>query len=248
MDPTYDPWGPRSMLAAAGAGAGRGVTGLTPAGGIGSRRRLGTNADYSYCITSYTGSCYPCEGGYDDPCMTDDQYGRDDTKCSLPYYYFGNIYDTWICGDEIRPYNIGLLDMDVVINNVPYTIGQILVFMQINGQLTVTVRLDCPWMAVVNPGRLGAALALSIRHPNGTTWTRQMTTTDSGSQLVSCSSYTVQAKAIDPELPGDNGCDEVTYGISVSFMTEMYMANPAEDSTPATCTIFDETTTSTLVH
>lgn len=34
-----------------------------------TRRKLGVNAEYSYCLTSPTKRCYPCENGYDDdPC------------------------------------------------------------------------------------------------------------------------------------------------------------------------------------
>lgn len=53
---------------------------------------------------------------------------------------------------------------------------------QISGLLTVTVRLSCPWLAVVDPGRVGARMALSLSHENGTTWTKWINTTDTGAQ------------------------------------------------------------------
>lgn len=51
---------------------------------------------------------------------------------------------------------------------------------QVNGNLTVTLRLDCPWLAVVDAGRAGAAIQLSVAHPNGTVWNKWINLTDTG--------------------------------------------------------------------
>ncbi|KAG2452915.1 hypothetical protein HYH02_002258 [Chlamydomonas schloesseri] len=166
----------------------------------------------------------------------------------MPYYYFGNVDDESICGDEVRPSNVGALELKTLVpgaGTTPYTLGQMYAFMQINGYLTVTLRLDCPWLAVVDRSRLGAAVQLSVRHPNGTVWTKWINVTDTGSSFVSCASFTVLAKRPNPALPGDNGCDPVTYTVSARFLAATYQADPAVGSQPATCSVSDQATANT---
>eukprot|EP00198_Chlamydomonas_reinhardtii_P014353 XP_001703690.1 predicted protein [Chlamydomonas reinhardtii] len=66
---------------------------------------------------------------------TDDLYGRDDTKCSMPYYFYGNVDDESICGDLVRPTNIGEMPLEAWLGAAGgpqqlVTVGQMLVFMQ----------------------------------------------------------------------------------------------------------------------
>ncbi|PNH00823.1 ATP-citrate synthase beta chain protein 2 [Tetrabaena socialis] len=81
------------------------------------RHLLGVNADYSYCLTAPGGSATrasrattmsPARWG------TTDLYDQDDTWCVVPYYYFGNVDDEAICGDSVRPANLGVLDLEAV--------------------------------------------------------------------------------------------------------------------------------------
>ncbi|GIL92097.1 hypothetical protein Vretifemale_19581, partial [Volvox reticuliferus] len=212
----------------------------------------GVTPIHSYCLTSPTGICYPCETSYDeDPCATDDKYFLDFDKCSVPYYYFGNVTDASICGDAVRPRNLGVMNLTAAITYATGTlnlkVGRMIAFMQISGLLTFSLQLDCPWLAVVDPSRAGASIRMSIRHPNGTVWERRMSTTSSGSLFVSCTSFAVQAKQLDPLNPTDNGCDPITYTVSVTFLTETYQADPADGSDPAACSINEPETTGTML-
>ncbi|PNH09116.1 hypothetical protein TSOC_004286 [Tetrabaena socialis] len=183
--------------------------------------------------------------------LTTDLYGQDDTRCVMPYYYFGNVNDEAICGDSVRPTNLGVLDLETAVRGLPYPVGQLYVFMQVwgpaevaelgravsllrvfmelSGLLTVTLRLDCPWLAVLDPERSGgaAAVQLQLAHPNGTVWTQWTNASATGSRFVSCASFSVQAKSLDPGLPGDNGCDPLTYVATATFLTETYQGFPA---------------------
>ncbi len=142
---------------------------------------------------------------------------------------------------------------------------------------------------MVDPRRPGAAIQMSIRHPNGTIWRRNVTSTSSGgcadrgglqvrsltgerrvgpperereircrrgrprcsasasigscyhlpspapsagSSFVSCTSFSVRAKYLNPALPGDNGCDPITYNVSVTFLTETYQVGPVGHPIP----------------
>lgn len=68
-----------------------------------------------------------------------------------------------------------------------------------------------------------------------------------GSSFVSCASFTVPAKRPNPALPGDNGCDPLTYTVSARFLAETHQADPAVGTEPATCSVNDEATANTRV-
>jgi hypothetical protein len=42
---------------------------------------------------------------------------------------------------------------------------------------------------------------------------------------VSCATFSVQVKQLDPELPEDNACDAVSYTATAAFLTETYQAS-----------------------
>ncbi|KAG2485343.1 hypothetical protein HYH03_015924 [Edaphochlamys debaryana] len=220
---------------------------IAPQRAVQQRRRLGENqANMNWCIWGIeTGECPPCNlrGLGEDPCLTDDDDSMDDEKCILSDFYDGNVYVEDLCGDEIRPLNVAVQDLELRgPDGVTHPVGRVFMMMEISGWLTLTLRLYCPWFALVDAARPAASLLLEITTPNGTRWERLWNSTDTGRPFITCRSLRVQAKALNPDLPGDNGCDAITYTGRVVFLTETYQTETYQniddaDATTAQCTV-----------
>ena len=64
--------------------------------------------------------------------QTDDNDGQDDNVCSMPYYYFGTVPDQDICGDWVRPRNVGLQTLTAVTaSGTRVDVGQAYAFMTV---------------------------------------------------------------------------------------------------------------------
>lgn len=65
--------------------------------------------------------------------QTDDNNGQDEALCSLPYYYFGTVPDADICGDWVRPRNVGLETLTAVTaDGTRVDVGQAYAFMTVS--------------------------------------------------------------------------------------------------------------------
>ncbi|KAG2488231.1 hypothetical protein HYH03_013224 [Edaphochlamys debaryana] len=106
---------------------------------------------------------------------TDDLFGVDDTKCMLTYVEglgWGNVDEATLCGKQA---GTGTSEIHVLVNGTADAyVGDVIAFLEeATGWLTVTLRLNCPWLAAVGGGLPGGGIRVAVSGPGGTSWPEQ---------------------------------------------------------------------------
>ncbi|KXZ53826.1 hypothetical protein GPECTOR_6g744 [Gonium pectorale] len=125
-------------------------------------------------------------------------------------------------------YGVSTWDLVAYINGGAYieTVGTMYLFMKSDGALTLTVRLNCPWLAVIDESQASAALSLSLALPNGSSWTETQTSTESGSHFLSCASLSVQ---LEQSFDWDAGvaAEHLAFNATATFLVSNFVAYEA---------------------
>ncbi|KAL6758708.1 hypothetical protein V8C86DRAFT_2589416 [Haematococcus lacustris] len=160
------------------------------------------NAWYSYCFSSSTSSCPPCDLYPSFPCQNDDSDGQDARICSLPEFYGGNVPDDSICGAGSTPFNLGQASINTVVDGQSLTVGNMYQSMDLSGVWRGTVQLTCPFMMRLDLGQ-GYNIQLQVSNSDGRSWRSWTNSSSYGRPYRTCTSWSLPMETSLPCKPNN---------------------------------------------
>eukprot|EP00798_Chlamydomonas_sp_ICE-L_P023332 gene23332-30580_t len=145
-----------------------------------------------------------------------------------------------LSGSEVTPINIAETELTIEVDDgaggtTTESIGRLFQFMTYSGTWTGSIRLNCPWMMLVN-STAGQYIDFSVTNSANGSNTQRITTTDNGYRT--CSSWAFAMDTFDP-------CRTSTISLTVDFfvrsvtasnLTTCDVLDPASDGTQVTVT------------